>query len=95
MKVYEKLGLPYLTKDQYVSLDEICKDYREGVMECPEEYKGCQDCVYDYLMSDVPVKKVKRWEIYNGDFFKAQTEFNNLCKEEYSENGCMLYGGLR
>ena len=45
-------------------------------------------CLFNRLMSDVPTKKIKRWETYNGDFVKAETEFVNICEEEYTKHGC-------
>lgn len=96
MKRYEKMGIDLRTKEGLIKVFEVCprkieKDYAcEGSEQCHFcETESCGMCVVEYLMSDVPVKKVKRWETYNGDFVQAQTEFNVLCKKELVENGCI------
>lgn len=55
--------------------------------------KGANTLVFDEngiknILTPYKTKRVKRWETYNGDFVKAQAEFNVLCKKEFAENGC-------
>lgn len=91
MKMYEKMGIDFNTKEGLTQFTELfCGDIPDG-MRKPDEccpLSNCWSCKIERLFADVPTKTVKRWEIYNGDFVRAQTEFNNFCKKEYAKNGC-------
>ena len=77
----EKLGFDLTTEEGLTKLLDVCPRESKNYYCCPMgpdgNVSGCPECVAKFLLSEVPTKKVKRYETYNGDFVKAFNDFRN------------------
>lgn len=77
MKRYEKMGIDPTTKEGFKKAMNICprKVYKD--FPCGDKL-NCKNCTVDYLFENINVKKVKRWETYNGNFMRAANDFKKI-----------------
>lgn len=81
MKRYEKMGLDLTTEEGFKTAMNTCPRKIDESFPCGDML-SCYDCTADYLFEGVIIKKVKRWETYDGDFMRAADDFTK-----------QLYGG--
>ena len=91
MKVYEKMGIYLNAIDGFAKLMNLsCFDIFNAMNKppiCVHENDTCSDCntcKAELLFAEVtvPTKKVKRYEIYNGEFVKAFKDFTHWFVEK-------------
>ena len=81
MKRYEKMGLDLTTEEGFKTAMNTCPRKTDESFPC-EDMLCCYDCTAEYLFEEIVIKKVKRWETYNGNFKRAADDFTNKLFEE-------------
>lgn len=83
MNQMEQMGINPNTVIGLMRIIEIdCGDIPDGIGQNEDKCKEtpCGLCIAERLLAEVPMKKVKRWELYDGDFAKAEQDFVNYCR---------------